>query len=398
VNRRANGDRYVANQTIAPIAGEDGTITHFVAIQTDITERREHELALERSQDLSARTESAADVGGWELDLEREELRWTAGTRRIHGVDQSYDPTLEEAVSFYHPSDRETIRTAVERALEWRLPYDLEARLVTAAGETRLVRVTGQSIDDEDDPVLRGTIQDVTEQWARHQQLMVFNRVLRHNLRNGLNVVLGHAEQVEQTLSSAEPSSDAIERACADANQIISAAEDLYDVSERARELDSVLQDVRDVEPVEVRPLLEEVAAEYRDDRPEATIAVEGATPIMLANRRALRVVLRELVDNAIEHAGTEAPQVTIAARADSSGPLRVVVADSGEGMPEMEREVITVGEERPLKHGSGLGLWIVKWLVTAIGGTLEIEDNDPSGTVVSIVFPASRWQAPPDT
>lgn len=76
MNHRASGESYVANQTIAPTVDDgDGSITHFVAIQTDITARKEHERALERSRDLSTRTEEAADVGGWELGIEAGELR-----------------------------------------------------------------------------------------------------------------------------------------------------------------------------------------------------------------------------------------------------------------------------------------------------------------------------------
>ncbi|MFC7174672.1 sensor histidine kinase [Haloplanus litoreus] len=119
---------------------------------------------------------------------------------------------------------------------------------------------------------------------------------------------------------------------------------------------------------------------------------VEGPTPVVLANRHALRVAVDELVDNAFEHSTDDDPTVTLSVTERTDGTIQLGVADRGEGIPEMEREVIVDGEERPLKHGSGLGLWIVKWLVTPIGGSIEIEDNDPSGAVVSIVFPASRW------
>jgi PAS domain S-box-containing protein len=390
VNRRAGGERYVAEQTIAPITDEDGTITHFVSIQTDVTERREHEHALERSRDLLARTEEAADVGGWELALDTEELRWTPGTRRIHGVEPAYEPSIEEAIEFYHPTDRRTVRTFVERALEWELPYDVEARLVTTDGSTRFVRTTGQPVVVDGETLLRGTIQDVTEQTARRQQLMVFNRVLRHNLRNGLNVVAGRADGLLTALDADGDLSTDLARTDLDA--IVSAAEELLDVAERARRFDNLYRRIRDSQPVEIRPLLDAIVAEYRDAAPRATIRVEGAAPVVLVNRRAVRVAVEELVDNAVEHSSDGAPTVTVRARERGDGSLEIAVADRGDGIPEMEREVIVEGEERPLKHGSGLGLWLVKWLVTAMGGTVEITANEPSGTVVSLVFPAARW------
>ena len=403
VNRRAGGESYIANQTIAPIVDdEDGSITHFVAIQTDITERKEHERALERNRDLSARTEETADVGGWELDVEAGGLRWTAGTRRIHGVDPSYEPSLEDALRFYHPTSRDRIQGLVERALDWNLPYDVEAQLVTADGTTRVVRTTCQPVGDGPTTVLRGTIQDITERKARRQQLMVLNRVLRHNLRNGLNVVIGNAERVLTTLDAVEDAVEdpsllaSIEETRADLGAIVSAAEELVDTSERARQFDDLYQHIRDVRPVGIRPLLEAVAADYREAHPAATLRVEGPDPFVLANRYAVRVALEELVDNAVQHSAN-APEVTLRVAEGTDGTIRISVADRGEGIPEMEREVIEAGEERPLKHGSGLGLWIVKWLVTPLGGTIEIADNEPKGTVVSMVFPAAKWRPSPD-
>ena len=64
-------------------------------------------------------------------------LTWTAGTRRIHEVDDDFDPTIEEGLSLYHPEDREMITNAVDAALEDEEPYDIEARLITATGDCR---------------------------------------------------------------------------------------------------------------------------------------------------------------------------------------------------------------------------------------------------------------------
>jgi len=395
VNRRADGETYVAEQTIAPITDADGTITNFVAIQTDITERKAHETALARRQDLSARTEVAADVGGWELDLETDELRWTEGTRRIHEVDPSYEPTLDDAIEFYHPADREKIRSFVDRALEWDFPYDVEARLVTAEGTTRTVRTTGTLVETDEGAVLRGTIQDITERKARRQQLMVFNRVLRHNLRNNLNVVLGNAERVLAAVDADGSATAPADGMRDDLEAIVSAAEDLLDISERARQFDEVSEQIRDVKPMAVGDLLETVAKAHRDG--DVAVRVEGSNPILLANRHAVRVAIEELVDNAREHATDDHPVVTLGVAEGANGTIRLSVADRGDGIPEMEREVIVDGEERPMKHGSGLGLWLVKWLATPLGGTVEIEDNEPTGAVVSLVFPASRWH-PNDT
>jgi sensor histidine kinase regulating citrate/malate metabolism len=65
-----------------------------------------------------------------------------------------------------------------------------------------------------------------------------------------------------------------------------------------------------------------------------------------------------------------------------------VEVADQGPGIPDCELEALRSGDERALLHGSGIGLWLVNWLVTFLDGTLRFEGNDPCGTVVTMTLP----------
>lgn len=414
VNRRRDDDIYIANQTIAPVTDPaDGTITHFVAIQTDVTKQREHQQALERSQDLSNRTEAQANIGGWELNSDTGELRWTAGTRRIHQVPHEYEPTLDQALEYYHPEDRDRVRTALENAAEWDLPYDVEARLISAEGTTRLVRTTGERVESEDGDVLvRGTIKDITEEQTLRQQLMVFNRILRHNLRNELNVVMGHASRLEASLDALRSDQAADSTTDSDAKedhspavlsrteaqnaleQITAAADSLLGTAGRAREFDRVYRQLHDIRPVEVRPIAEAVAAQYCETSPSATIEIDGLDPALLSNAEAVRLILEELVANAVEHAAEGDTVVTIDICEDRDGSLRICVADEGSGIPNLERQVVMEGKETQLKHGRGIGLWVVKWLLAPLGGSLEITDNEPTGTVVELVFPPSRWKS----
>ncbi|ERH08826.1 MAG: putative signal-transducing histidine kinase [halophilic archaeon J07HX64] len=104
------------------------------AIYTDITDRSEHREALERNRKLLAHTEQLADVGGWEVDIETGEMRWTRGTYAIHEVDPegTFELSIETGIEFYHPDDRATIETAVKNCRTHGDPYEIELRLVTA--------------------------------------------------------------------------------------------------------------------------------------------------------------------------------------------------------------------------------------------------------------------------
>ncbi len=175
---------------------DDGSGGFF--IYTDVTERREREEKLERSQELLRHTEQLAGVGGWELDAETDDLHWTRGTHAIHGLDPAgeFEPTLEAAVGFYHPDDRATIEAAVEGCRGEGEPFELELRLVTAGDEQKWVRTIGEPVyDGEEITKLRGAIRDITEQKRRREELQRYEQLVEYSPE--LLVVLDEEMTVE---------------------------------------------------------------------------------------------------------------------------------------------------------------------------------------------------------
>ncbi|MEA5409680.1 PAS domain S-box protein [Haloarculaceae archaeon H-GB2-1] len=148
----------------------------------DITDRKAHERELERQEFLFDRVQDIADIGVWEYNPSSEELMWSDGVRQIHGVDETHEPTLEEAIDFYHPEDREAIRSAVEGAIEDGKWYDVDLTLVRTDGKTRDVRARGEVITDEngDTELVRGIFQDITERKERERALERYERLVEN--------------------------------------------------------------------------------------------------------------------------------------------------------------------------------------------------------------------------
>jgi PAS domain S-box-containing protein len=132
----------------------------------DITDQKQRVRRLERQEFLFNRTQEMADIGIWEYDIDAETLYWSDGVYDIHGIERAVEPTLDEAVSFYHPDDRDEIRNAVEQAIEQGGEYDRELRICREDGELRDVRARGETVVDDDGKTtkLRGTFQDITAQ------------------------------------------------------------------------------------------------------------------------------------------------------------------------------------------------------------------------------------------
>ena len=151
---------------------QDSDRPQVVVVARDITGQDAIRRELERKRFLFDRVQSIADIGVWEYFPSTGELTWSDGVRRIHGVDEAFEPSLEDAVEFYHPDDQERISAAVDRAIEDGEPYELDARVVRADGAVREVRAWGEFVDNTQrgESALRGVVQDITARKAERRE------------------------------------------------------------------------------------------------------------------------------------------------------------------------------------------------------------------------------------
>ncbi len=144
-----------------------------VGLVQDITHRKEREQELVRTRNLIERTQENASIGWWEVDLDKDRLTWSDEVYRIHDLPPDADVALEDGIEFYHPDDRETIRTAVEQAITNGEQYDLELRIVTAEDRVRWVRTVAEPQYNDADELtgILGIFQDITDRKEREMRL-----------------------------------------------------------------------------------------------------------------------------------------------------------------------------------------------------------------------------------
>lgn len=220
------------------------------------------------------------------------------------------------------------------------------------------------------------SLRDVTEREIQRQRLEVLNRVVRHNLRNRASVIEANTEVVAGELDDDE--------LAAHLATATDAVDELLDLGAKAKTIEELLgREDRRQERIEVDAFLAEVAAECDSRWPGAEVrAVDGVDVAVESDPAVLAFALDNLVENAVEHA-SEPPTVELAARtADGQYPTTIEVTDDGPEIPERERAVIEDGTETPLRHGSGIGLWVTNWAVKDLGGDLAFGEREDGGTV----------------
>lgn len=209
----------------------------------------------------------------------------------------------------------------------------------------------------------------------REQRLQVLNRVLRHNLRNRLGIIIGYADSIRDWSDDSEVRNAA--------KAIVESSEELERLSRKARHIESLTGQI-DTVTVDTVAIIESVLESIREDYPEITVTATLPEKAWVETVHGLEIAIENVCENACEHNDNEDPHVDVTVTADES-TVRIEIADNGPGIPEYEWAVLIEGKESALKHGSGLGLWLTKWVIDQSGGDLTIRENEPRGSVVSV-------------
>ena len=385
--RTADRDSAVIDMTFETADGEERTLAvHFsvrdgedgyeglVNVARDVTERRDRERTLEQYRrlvesagdpmyvlDADCRLEICNDALVELFDADRASLIGTRLTELLPGV------------------AAERIEDALDRASATDESVSCEFDLPAATGDVRQFEATVAALgaaDDADGSV--GILHEVTARERRESELdllkQVLTRVLRHDVRTGLTVVRGQAEVLAER-------TDGDRRRMAET--IVDRSEQLVDTTEKARAIERVIESDEGRVTLDLRSVINRSVANVAAAHGDAEYDVRITEQVPVRAHRALPYAVENLVENAVSHSeGTQSVRITAVDGGDGTVELRIT--DDGPGISQAELDVLADREETPLKHGTGVGLWLVSWVVERSGGELDFDTGD-DGTTVTV-------------
>ena len=280
------------------------------------------------------------------------------------------------STKFTQSEATERIRAAAEgerQSFEWQVER--------ATGECLWVRVRLSPTTIDGEQCVLAEIDDITEYRTRERRLRLLSRVLRHNLRNRMNLVQGYAAHVEQAVEN--------ERLAAEVATIQRVAEEVGGLSDSVTQIEEMAEpDATEREPTNVRAVVAPVVDTAREAYPGADLTLTVAENAWLMADDGLRYAVEHAVENAVEHNDRETPTVEVTVTAED-GQCVIRIADDGPPIPEVETDVLdeTVAASSTY-HGTGVGLWVMQWCVNSLGGELSFTETGPRGNVVEITLP----------
>ncbi|MFB6108820.1 MAG: ATP-binding protein [Haloplanus sp.] len=336
----------------------------------------------------------AGDVAWWEMDVETGTVEFHENKADMLGASPTEFDHYEDFTERLHPDDYERAMDAMRDHLEGRAKkYDVEYRIRTASGEYRWFHDAGgvtEWTDDGDPEKVTGIAMDITrrkeaerELRRRNEQLSLLNRIVHHDIRNDMSVILGWVDVLSEAATEEER---------ANLDRIRDAGEHAMGLTKDVRTLVELFGSESagaDLQSVNLRTVLETEIERVRETFADVEIRTDGDLPdVAVEANTMLSSVVGNLLTNAVEHNDKAVARIDVGAEA---GPETVVVrvADNGPGIPSEDRErMFELDAKGTDSDGTGVGLYLVATLVDAYGGTVDVADNEPTGAVFTVELP----------
>jgi len=231
-------------------------------------------------------------------------------------------------------------------------------------------------------------VRDIEAYTSASQRIGLLSRIMRHNLRNDLTVISGRAEQIA---------------AASDDERV---GEHVRKIRQKAGDIDRMTESVRQIERAttteaahrrrsDAASVVGDVVSGLRERYPAAEITVREATEMWFRVDRTFAQALCHAVENGIVHAADPDPSVTVTVdESPNTGRVEIRIADSCPPIPEVEIDALDApGENTSTAHGTGVGLFVMRWSIESLGGEISF-DRAGDGNVVSFLLPP---ESPPD-
>ena len=429
--QRADGEwRWLLNHG-TPRFGKNGEYFGFVGSSIDITERKSSRQELETALEQMRLSKEAAELGTFDMDLEKGTMHWDDRCRTLFGISHhgtvSYD---HDFVGGLHPDDRPHITRVIGQLFNRSVSngdYDVEYRTVGAEdGVIRWVRAKGKVYFNAQDKPLRfiGSVLDITEKVTAIQRiealveertkelaqaneaLQEMNRELQrsnqtleefahaasHDLKEPVRKILYFTNQLKDQLSTQLQESQAralnrIENASQRMGNLIDDLLLYSHVSQRPHEMESVDLNLT------VQNAMEDLELDIAEKN--AVIHLEKLS-VVKGYRRQLQQLFQNLISNAVKYSREDVPpRINISAtmvREKEKAYHLISIRDNGIGFPEEYADRIFQMFSRlhgkNEYSGTGVGLSIVKKVVENHGGFIAVQSDVGAGSEFRIYLP----------
>ncbi|APA64550.1 PAS domain S-box protein [Maribacter sp. 1_2014MBL_MicDiv] len=411
VFRRKDGTTFPALTTVSSILDDNDENAGFIAIATDISKIKEVRDELQRKNELLNYAEQLTLMGNWQWNVKQDRVIWSSNLYQIFGLSEEIGQIKYDTYfHFVHPDDKERVRKHIDNFIKTHQKKGLVHRILLKDGTVKIIKLVGEVVKDENGEIkeMIGACQDVTktkmveeklihakeelEEFTQkltlqNQQLADFTHITSHNLRapvanlNSLLEIYTYAENDEERTDIFNKFSSVIDHLSSTLNTLIEALKaKVGDANENIEKV--YFEDVfKDTSQILSGAILKSNAVIDTDFSQLTHISY---------NKIYMESIFLNLIGNAIKYSAEDrAPHIEI--KTEVKNEINIITfKDNGLGIDLKKHGSKLFGLNKVFhRHpdAKGVGLYLTKTQIEAMGGTISATSEVNVGTTFTIKF-----------
>ncbi|MBF0265123.1 MAG: PAS domain-containing protein [Gammaproteobacteria bacterium] len=412
-NLKKDKSEYWVDTSIIPYLDNKNKPYQFISIKTDITRSYQNEQRLVLSQKFSG-------IGTWDWNIRTGHIFWSEGISSLFGYKQhksnvSYDDFLNSI----HEDDRQAVIDAVNECVENGKAYNIEHRVVWPDGQVMWVQEKGGVVRNDDNVALNmiGVVMDINKKKKDELSLInaqkeaekankaksIFLSNMSHELRTPLNAILGFSQllAMDQNNALVGYQQENVKEILTSGKHLLSLVNEILDLAKvEAGQVDIYIEKVNLYEVLSeslqmISPMIKKKNIEIRYRNSSQDITPEQMSKkniLLLADKIRLKQVIVNLLTNAVKY-NNENGIISISYKTTEKQTLRLGITDTGIGISiedqnDLFKSFNRLSNDNSQVEGYGIGLVISKNIIELIGGTIDFQSTQGSGSTFWIEIP----------
>ncbi|MFZ1805712.1 MAG: PAS domain-containing sensor histidine kinase [Cyclobacteriaceae bacterium] len=367
----------------------------------DVTDQVENEMLITKTNRHLQRAQNISNIGYWELNLKSRANFWSEEMFLICGVDEKKGvPPIDDFFKMIHPEDLTYVQNKHLLVMESKQTIHMEYRLIKGENDIIYVKAIASCIQDEHGKAiaLEGTLQDITERkneevamrnlldrtTDQNKRLKDFSFMTSHNIRSSVANIMGLTSILENGTNNA----DCIELIKTATEHLDTTVKNISELLNFENEFTSThIVDCRVKNSIQRTLSLNSAIISTKDVFVELSIPPELTVKSIPAY---LDSIFHNLITNAIKYGITDtARQLRVVGRKEENKVI-IEIQDFGIGinLEDDSGKLFKLGSRlHQSSEGQGLGLYMTKHQIEAMGGKIEVKSKVGYGTTFTVIL-----------